>query len=149
MRLTVGRMLVLVAAVGVTLGSARLHLAWGIFVACVAFLTFGRTFSVLDRLLLGDPVTTRRIVGLWFESLCFAVAILVPSIAIGISLFSLLGLSTFHSGHGYPVDWWALGVALPAAAWACSAIRRRLWPYRPAPGDQPEAEPAEEPIEVQ
>lgn len=117
-----------VAAICTTLGAARFHPGAGIFVACLAILTLGRTFQVLACHLPGELDALPQKAAVLLGSLVVALIILVPSIGIGVVIGQAGVIHGRH--HNVWIVWEVAGLGVLVGGVTCAVIRRRVWTYR-------------------
>ena len=128
MRMTVGWLLLVIAAIAVCLGAFRRHLSLGSFTTGVLALTLLRTSEIIGRHRdAGSPPASWLRARFALESLVIATIILGAS--CGTCLLILYAFSPVTS-HGPPIEPATIPPGLLAALWVCILMRGRLWPYR-------------------
>lgn len=117
MRITVGGILVVVAAVAMCLAAFRLHLSLGSFTTGVLALTFLRTFEVSKQCRQqGTPLARGPKASLILWSLAIATMILTGSLVIAVFVFEFGGdYSSIVCPPARSQYWPSSAVPLPAA----------------------------------
>jgi hypothetical protein len=130
-RFSIRRLMLLVAALAVILGAARLGVVPGSFAAGVVLVALVRGLSVIDRLPPGErPPSLRRRAVVSLSALAGATAIMTSATA------ACLSTIVFFTSLFGPHDFWPFGVAFMVLGVGLAAligrlVSRAIWP--PAP----------------
>jgi hypothetical protein len=132
--LTVGRLMVVIVFVAISLAAFRWHFSLGSFVAGVSSLALGRTFTAIDRgRAEGWTITRGRGASILLGSFAVAATLLVGSLSAWLlATFIVTNASCSVYTHYNPYNdepfVWLPGLIV--ASLVCSRLRQRIWPYR-------------------